>query len=533
MKLRMKRNKIEIGLVRICRLVRICNRAANRPDPKCSGFAIRTFGLDGICNRTVGTPKRNRPVPKRSGFLIRTLLFYLFFTNTLFAQDSTFSYRDLYEIVLKNHPVARQSGLLAKDAQAELLMAKGGFDPKLEMSFDRKIFDGKEYYNFWNNQLKVPVYWGGIDVKAGFERNVGLVLGTDIKTELDGLSYVGINVPLGQGLLIDARRATLQNAKIFQQIADNERIKMINKLILNMAKDYWNWYAAHRNYELTKEFYDLAKTRFELVKKRAMQGDLPAIDTADAQVTLLDRRVILEQAMLEVQNARLILSNYLWNDKDQPLELPLNAIPKTTPHRRIDTETLNDLLTRARQNHPDILKLEFKNQQLNIDEKLGKEALKPRLDIGATSLNYVHRWFTSADNSRGAFQGDYKLNIDLVFPIFLRKERGKLQQIRIKQLNNNIEIQQVRREINNDIATAYNEVRTYERQIIDQENAIKSQTAVLKAEERRFEIGESQLFIVNQRESKLNELKTKLESLKAKYEKAKAILLFAAGQNDW
>ncbi len=460
-------------------------------------------------------------------------LFLTLFSTHTFAQDSTFSYRDLHELILKNHPTARQSALLSKDAQAELLIARGGFDPKLEVGFDRKVFDGKEYFNFWNNQLKVPVYWAGIDLKAGFERNVGLVLGSDIKTELDGLSYMGFSVPLGQGLLIDARRAALKNAQLFQKSTDNERVKMLNKLILSAAKDYWAWYAAHRNHQLATEFYSLAAARYQLVKKRAALGDLPAIDTADAQVTLLDRKVMLEQAAVEVQNARLVLSNYLWNDKDQPLELPTNARPQTTPHQRIDEATLRELLDKARQNHPDLLKLELKNQQLRIDEKLGKEALKPRLDVGATSLNYVHRWLTGTDNPNGVFQGNYKLNVDLIFPIFLRKERGKLQQIRIKQQNNIFEQQQLRREINNDIALAYNEVRAYERQIIDQENAIRNQKLVLNAEEKRFAMGESQLFLVNQRESKLNELQTKLESLKAKYEKAKAILLFAAGQLEW
>jgi outer membrane protein TolC len=469
-----------------------------------------------------------------NGFMkVFSLLIITLFSARSFAQDSTFSFRNFQDLILKNHPVARQSALLSKDARAELMIARGGFDPKLEVGFDRKVFDGKEYFNFWNNQLKVPIYWAGIDLKAGFERNVGLVLGSDIKTDLDGLSYLGFSVPLGQGLLIDARRAALKNAQIFQKSADNERVKMLNKLILSAAKDYWTWYAAHQNHILATEFYSLAAARYQLVKKRAALGDLPAIDTADAVVTLLDRRVMFEQASVDVINARLVLSNYLWNDRDQPLELPTNARPQTTPHQRINEATLLELLEKARQNHPDLLKLEFKNQQIRIDEKLGKEALKPRLDIGATSLNYVHRWITQPDNNTSAFRGDYKLNVDLIFPIFLRKERGKLQQIRLKLQANDLEQQQLRREINNDISNAYNEVRAFERQITDQENAIRNQKLVLNAEEKRFAMGESQLFLVNQRESKLNELQTKLENLKAKYEKAKAILLFAAGQLEW
>ena len=117
-------------------------------------------------------------------------------------------------------------------------------------------------------------------------------------------------------------------------------------------------------------------------------------------------------------------------------------------------------------------------------------------------------------------------------PLFFRKERGKLQQVQIKQLQNDFEMKQLRREINNDVLASYNDVKNLERQIKDQQIAVERQGQVLKAEEGRFAIGESQLFLVNQREAKLNELRVKLESMKSKYEKAKATLLFAAGVSE-
>jgi outer membrane protein TolC len=462
-------------------------------------------------------------------------LFILFSQQTHAQNDTTkvFSYRDFYDLVVKNHPILRQANTLSDQAKAELLMAKGGFDPKLELGFDRKYFDNKPYFNFWDNQLKVPVYWGGMDVKAGFERNVGDVLGNDIRTPLDGLSYLGVNIPILQRFVIDDRRATLQNARIFQNIAEAERIKMVNKLILSAAKEYWNWYFSYRNYLLIKEFHDLAEQRFQLVVKRVAQGDLPAVDTADAQVTLLDRRVMLDQATVEFQNARLMLSNYLWDD-NTPRELPGNAIPQVVLAERIEQTQLARLLDLAKQNHPEIQKLDFKAQQLRVDERLGKEMLKPRLDLGLSSLNYAHRFFTGLEMpNTGAFPSFYKLNVDFSMPLLFRKERGKLQTIRIKQLQNNLEIQQVRREINNDVVAAYNDVLNLEKQIQNQQVAIERQTQVLRADEQRFSIGETQLFQVNLREAKLNELKVKLESMKSKYEKAKATLLFAAGMSEW
>lgn len=463
----------------------------------------------------------------------KTVFLLIVFHTSLWAQTDTakvFSYRDYYDLVLKNHPVLRQANSLSDQAKGELLMAKGGFDPKFDVNFDRKYFENKTYFNFWDNQLKVPLYWGGIDLKAGFERNIGDVLGTDIRTPLDGLSYVGLNIPVLQRFVIDERRATLQNARLFQNIAEAERIKMINKLVLTAAKEYWEWYFAYRNQLLIKEFYELADQRFQLVSKRVRQGDLPAIDTADAQVTLLDRRVMFEQAAVELQNARLRLSNHLWDANGAPLELPETAVPQLSAGQVIDAAALANLLEAARLRHPEIRKLDLKAQQLNVDERLGREMLKPRLDIGLSSLNYMHRHLTGLKiPDTGTFPAFYKLNIDFSLPLLFRKERGKLETIRVKQFQNTLELQQVRREINNDVQVAYNDVKNLEGQIIQQQLAVQRQAQVLRAEEQRFSIGESQLFLVNQRESKLNELKVKLESMKSKYEKAKATLLFAAG----
>ena len=462
--------------------------------------------------------------------------FLLVAVGCLQAQTDTtkaFSYRDFYELVTQNHPVLKQANLLPEDARAELLMAKGNFDPKLEINFDQKYFANKYYYNFWDTQLKVPVQWGGIDVKAGFERNVGLNLGTDIETPIDGLSYIGVNVPILQRLMFDQRRATLQNAKIFQQIAEAERVKMLNKLALSAAKEYWNWYFTYRNYLLINDFYQLASDRYQFVKQRVAQGDLPAIDTTDAQVTLLDRRVMREQALLEFRNMRLFLSNFLWDGQQNPRELPDFAVPQVVLSETVTQTDLTRLLELARQRHPETQKLEFKAQQLRVDERLSRNMLLPRFDLGISSLNYAHRLITGISSGTSAvIPGFYKVNFDFSMPLFFRKERGKLQQVQIKQLQNDFEMKQLRREINNDVLASYNDVKNLERQIKDQQIAVERQGQVLRAEERRFSIGESQLFLVNQREAKLNELRVKLESMKSKYEKAKATLLFAAGVSE-
>lgn len=459
----------------------------------------------------------------------------LFVVQVASAQDSLlFTYRDYYAQILAHHPVIRLSELVAESAQREILIAKGGLDPTLEGSFDRKVYKSKDYFDRGDVFLKVPIWLGGADLKIGYDRNVGETLSDDIRTGSEGISYVGVTVPIGRGLLIDSRRATLRQSRVFQDMADAERVKMINKIILTAAKDYWNWYFSYRQYVQTAEFYELALVRYEATSQKAQLGESAAIDTVEALVTLQDREVTLAQAGLELRNARLILSNHLWANDQTPLELPDTAIPQLSVGRVLADDELETLLELARQRHPELLKFEVKRQQLRIDAQLGREMLKPALNVSASAL-YKGLSLNGGETKTGFADlgNNYKFMVDLYFPLFLRKERGKLQQIRIKQLQNDVEQIQVRREVVNEVSTAFNDVKTLEAQIRTQTAATRNQEILLAAESQKLQIGESSLFLVNSRESKLNEFRVKVESLRAKYEKALAVLLFASGVSSW
>ncbi len=463
------------------------------------------------------------------------VLFLLFGGHLARSQDSlVFTYQHFYDQILDHHPVIKLSGLVTESAQQELLIARGGFDPKLEGSFDRKVYKAKKYFDRGDVFLKVPVWPGGADLKLGYDRNVGETLSDDIRTGPEGISYLGLTVPIGQGLLIDSRRTTLRQARLFQDVADAERVKMINKIILTAAKDYWNWYFSYRQYELTTVFYQLADTRYRATRQRTLLGETAAIDTVEALVTLQDREVMLQQSQLELRNARLLLSNHLWGEDQLPRELPQEAIPQTIAGRILGSSSLDTLLLSARQRHPELLKFEVKSQQLRLDERLGRDMLKPMVNLQAAAL-YKGITLNGAPTNTGLsdLSNNYKFIVDLYFPIFLRKERGKLQQIRIKQMQNDLEQKQVQREIAIEIMAAFNDVKNLESQIITLTKSLQNQEMLVRLESQKFDLGESSLFLVNSREAKLNEFRVKIQSLRAKYEKALAVLLFAAGVSTW
>lgn len=442
-----------------------------------------------------------------------------------------FSLNDLEEIVFRNHPIVKQAALLSEAAKANVLQSSGYFDPAIKASFGRKLFGNTEYYNNWNSELKVPLYVAGADLKVGYDRSVGTYTNPETRTPLSGLTGVGLTIPLGQGLLIDERRSTLQQAKAMVNYAEAEKVKQINSVWYTAAKDYWAWYYAYREYLLLKEGVALAEKRFEAVRRQTLIGDKPPIDSVEASITVQERQIQLAKSTIALQNSALILSNHLWNAEGKPLELPPNAIPQPVSNNITlpDNALLENLLGQADQQHPELLKLRAKNAQLDIDRRYRQEMLKPKINVSGSLLS-TRRDFNSYVPDYYDFNwSNYKVGIEFAFPLFLRKERGKLREVKIKQQQLNYDLQQYGREISNNIRSAYNDLNAYRSQLVVQVQSINNQQTLLTGELQKFELGESTLFLINSRESKLIDMKIKRESMVAGYQKTLAELYYKAG----
>src|SRR4051812_25270296 len=87
-------------------------------------------------------------IKRGSNYLILMLIISLngifspVFAQQLNSTDTsaTFLVKDLQELVLLNHPIVKQAGLLSKEAQAKVLQSLGKFDPALIGSFGKKAF---------------------------------------------------------------------------------------------------------------------------------------------------------------------------------------------------------------------------------------------------------------------------------------------------------------------------------------------------------------------------------------------------------
>ncbi|MBB1192793.1 transporter [Flavobacterium sp. SOK18b] len=429
------------------------------------------------------------------------LVAFLFFAISLSAQTTVtkeFSYTEFLGYVKKYHPLVKNANLEINKAQANLMMARGGFDPKIEVDFSKKQFKDKEYYSILNSSFKIPT-WYGIEIKAGFDNNEGVYLNPENTVPNQGLTSLGVTVPLGQGLLINQRMADVRKAKMQIKLSEAERKLQAIAVLYDASVAYFNWKKNFNEVQLYEEYNQNAQIRFKGIQSLINQGDKPAIDSVEAGIIVKNRALSLEDSKLKLTKAKLELSNYLWLENNIPLELAEDLIPEIQLEFTIqESLRTNDLVNQdfSITSHPKINALESKIDMLTVDQKLKANMLLPKIDIGYSYLSEP----SYIDNYR--FE-DYKVGVNFYFPLFLRKERGSLKLAKFKVQETEFALNLEKVQLTNKINAQKIEIESLLKQKELIKGLVKDNQTMLNSEERLFSFGESSLFLINTRENNL------------------------------
>jgi len=465
---------------------------------------------------------------------MRWVLIILLFLNTaLYAQEEDsviLEFDEFYALVLANHPMAKQADLLTQQAAQQVRLARGSFDPKLEASWQLKQFKDTEYYDISSAAVKIPT-WFGLTAEGGIERREGDFLNPEnfISDATDNQQvFMGASWNVGNGLFIDQRRAALRQAQIFEQSGQVERIKMLNKLLLTAAKDYWNWYFAYNNYILFGQSITIAEDIFARTKVGFNYGEIAAIDTVQAKANLLTRQTEFLESKIELRRASLTLSNHLWNEDGAPLELIEEAVPEEIVTDEMSDELLSELVLQARNNHPEIRKIQLKGEALLVENRLAREQIRPELNLKYHLLDQPIAP-NGGESNNVDFSENYRFGVDFSIPIFLRKERAKLKITDIKLTDNSLSLDFKQRQIINTINVAFTELVNTRLMVGQQAEMAESFRRIVEAERFNLQNGESDLFKLNIQLNKYLEVQSKLIKMKARYKKNIAELYWAAG----
>ena len=368
---------------------------------------------------------------------------FLLISSLILGQNTPnkeLSYNEFLGFVKKYHPMVKSSLLEVSTAQANLMAARGGFDPRIEVDFEQKKFKNTEYYSVLNSSFKIPT-WYGIEIKAGFDNNEGIYLNPQNTVPNQGLTSLGINVPLGQGLFINQRMADLRKAKLQINLSKSEQKLQAIVVLYDASVAYFNWKKNYNEVKLYETYVNNAQIRFDGIKSLIREGDKPAIDSIEAGIIVKNRVLSLEDSRLKLNKSKLELSNFIWLENNIPLELADEIIPEENLAQTIqETLRTNDLLNAEinLSTHPKINALQNKLEILTVDKNLNANLLLPKIDLGYSYLSEPSYF----DNYQ--FQ-DYKVGLNFYFPLFLRKERGnlKIAKFRVQEAQFDLDLEKV------------------------------------------------------------------------------------------
>lgn len=433
---------------------------------------------------------------KRNSLII---LLFIWSLNSI-AQSVILSYDEFLNIVKENHPLIKIADINVLKADAELLSARGMFDSKLEATYGNKIFESKEYYNTLATAVKVPT-WFGVELQGGLDRNTGYYVNPENQTPQNGLLYAGFSVNIGKGLFIDERRATLKQAKINQNIQGLERKIIVNDLLYQASTAYWDWYLAYNDLRVVEQVYFASKDRLDGLVQLFNLGDKSALDTLEASIQVQNRLLVLQESKLQYNNSKLNLNLFLWVDGLVPVELNDNVCPSEflPSDFKVNNIYVNDSIIES---HPELSKLLQLNDFYLIEKRLAIEGLKPELKV---------KYNPYLSNTSNLSFNNYKLGAELSYPLFLRKDRGKLKLTNYKIEENDYKYDFKYQSISFKYKILNNEKNTYLNQYKILSKNVINYNALYDAEKLMFNSGESSLFRLNSRE--MNYMNARLKQI--------------------
>lgn len=424
-----------------------------------------------------------------------TVLFLLFSWSVI-GQNSQevpaeLSAAQFVQWVDANHPVLAAVRNKLPIAKAELLKARGAFDPAIVGNYASKEYNGDLYYEMPSLRLALPTA-SPVDLMIDWNAIDGINTNPQNKLPDEGLFAVGGMINLGNGLMTDERRTALRMAKAAVDLTEAEAQLYRNKLLAYALSDYWKWYEAYASLKAYENAVVAAVEVYEFTINAFNAGDAAAIDTLDAQALLSTWQTDYFKARNKAIKAMYTASNWLWSLDGQPMLLN----PESRPAALM--EALEVPLELA-QDHPLFIYNDSKEEQFRLKRQLAREYLKPKVAVGGAVLMPGN--FSELPTSDDFDVNNRMIKAKLDMPLFLRTGRGYSRSQNLQLQNFQLERSETENSWKNALSAAAEGILQLEVALNASLKNQESLRLLLEAEKRKLELGDSELIKVNLRTS--------------------------------
>ena len=428
------------------------------------------------------------------------------------SSESSLRLAEVVASVERHYPLIEAAQQDQQAAQAELLSARGGFDPSLVARAEGSPLG---YYQNGRFDLRFeqPTPLWGTNFFAGYRASVGKFADYDGKLETNqyGELRAGMSLPLWRNGSIDRRRAAIKRAELGVSVSQTGVVAQRIDAIRLASLRYFEWVATGQRLALAKQLLELAQGRDQALAIRVERGDLPQIDRVDNQRALLQRQGLLVSAQRSLQQATIELSIYLRDAQGEPLLCDTSRLPARLPAPSgpslsatgamavevagsYDLQALRRDVELALRARPELQRLQLQRQQLQVERDLAKNQMAPAIDVQAA----VSQDFGPGSETREKTTVDAGVVIDI--PLRNRVNRGRVSVAESGMQRISAQQRLQRDRIFAELADVRSALLAASARAQLAESEVQVARDVEAAEKTRYELGDSTLLLVNLRE---------------------------------
>jgi len=434
--------------------------------------------------------------------------------------------QDVLERIDQNYPKLRSARLEIESARAKLQEKRGAFDPvfSIDNSFLRYNASsnrGKTYTTQMSEGAVEMTMPNGMKVFAGSRLNLGNVKSPTSATGDLGEYFVGVKMPLLRGAGINDKSIAERQARIGVGIAEAGVAATRLDTLLGGGQSYWEWAAAQRRLQIAEDLLRISRERAANIRTRVQRGDLPRIDSIEADTEVKRREGNLAKAERDVQKASLKLALYLWDGDGQPVGLTAPAPTDLGRPEPISPERIREASDRAVTVRPELRTFDLARDVTQLTLDLARNDRRPSLDLVISP---------GMDMGASSIGPTVKAGIFYSIPLRQNTADGRINDAQQKLAKLALDRQLTTQQISTEVADAASAVNQAHERYVAAEAELELARSLEEGERRRFQLGEGTLFLLNQRERATAEAAARLVDVIAEYQQA--ILAFRAASAD-
>jgi outer membrane protein TolC len=377
---------------------------------------------------------------------------------------------------------------------------------------------------------------------------------------------IGINQPLLKGFGHRANSQFIRIAKNDQRYADSTFRQQVITIITNVENAYWDLVTDLDGVGVAEQSVGLSQRTLSDNQRQVEIGTLAPIEVVRAQSELASNQQTLVVAQTTAQQQQEVLKTLLAKLVEPELAaaqiLPTDKLP---PPADNDIPPLEEALTEAAKNRPEIEQADINVRNQEITVKAARNALLPELDAFATyspsgisgnspiygacppgTLPFSSGCLTPENftvtplpvtgiTTAGAWQSlsslfrahypDYSAGLSLVVTLRNRSAQADAARATLEERWLRTTLQQQKNQVAQDVRSAEIAVIQAKAQIAASAKAVTLAQQTLDAERKKFQLGESTVINVIQTQRDLATAEN--NDVKARSAYAKALVTFA------